>query len=438
MKPKRIPKSTHKLELSDFDPDALKAIHTLKKAGHTAYVVGGSVRDLLLGNKPKDFDISTSAKPEEVKALFRNCILIGRRFRLAHLRYGKKVLEVATFRKGDTEKGELILQDNVWGSAEEDVIRRDFTINALFYDPESETVIDYVGGFKDAKERFLQTIGDPYIRFKQDPVRMIRCLKFQARFRLQAEPRMHQALEDCTSEIANSSQARIFEELLRMLESGSSRNFFHLMHRFRLLEYLLPKLSLFLTSDSEFLTFSFLDEADILIKERSKKMIRPVLLSGLIFPLLCNHLVQLQKKEEKPMHLGQVQKEVAFIIDYFFKPFFLVPKRMKGKMQSILTTQFRMTPIKDAPKRRIRLPRSSDFHLALDFLELRARIEPGYKMVLDEWTEAYKSRSKSSRCNCKAPKGEPCLPNCETQKKPPRRRKKTRKKDPHARKNPGT
>src|SRR5690606_2607876 len=139
--PKKISKRTHKLEKDRFDQDALNVIQKLKKAGHTAYIVGGSIRDLLLGNQPKDFDISTSAKPEEIKELFRNCILIGKRFRLAHLRFGRKILEVATFRKGDTEQGVLILQDNVWGTAEEDVIRRDFTINALFYDPETETII---------------------------------------------------------------------------------------------------------------------------------------------------------------------------------------------------------------------------------------------------------------------------------------------------------
>ncbi|MCH9631016.1 MAG: Poly(A) polymerase I [Chlamydiia bacterium] len=397
MKPRRISKRTHKLELECFDEDALKAIHTLRKAGHIAYIVGGSIRDLLLGNQPKDFDISTSAKPEEIKKLFRNCILIGRRFRLAHLRYGKKILEVATFRKGDTEKGELIVQDNVWGSPEEDVIRRDFTINALFYDSESETIIDYVGGYKDAENRFLQTIGDPYIRFKQDPVRMIRCLKFQARFRLQADGRMHQALEDCRQDLVNSSQARIFEELVRMLESGSSRNFYHLMHRSKLLEILQPVLATFLSNDKRFEIFSFLDEADVRVLEGTKKPTRPILLSCLVFPILNKHILQLSKKSEKTLHLGQVQKETSQIIDSVFQPFFHLPKRIKAKMVSLLTTQFRLVPLDTKVKTRIRIPRTPDFPLGLEFLELRSRIEPGYRIILEEWTEAYKKRPQTQR-----------------------------------------
>lgn len=421
MRPRKIPKSVHKLERDDFDQDALEAISLLKQAGHTAYIVGGSIRDLLLGNHPKDFDISTSAKPEEVKELFRNCILIGRRFRLAHLRYGKKVLEVATFRKGDTEKGELILHDNVWGSAEEDVIRRDFTINALFYDPESETIIDYVNGFKDAENRFLQTIGDPYVRFKQDPVRMIRCLKFQARFRLQADPRMHQALEDCRSEIENSSQARILEELFRMLESGSSRNFFHLMHRFRLLEYLLPKLSMFLNMDKEFITFSFLDEADLCMRDLSRRLSRPVLICCLVFPILHKHVIELNKKKKHPLNLGEIQKESGFIIDLIFRPFFQIPKRIKAKAVSIMTTQYRMIPFIES-KKRVRLPRSPDFHLSIDFLELRAKIEPGYMIALEEWKEAYKARVKRSKNKARG--------HTEDSDERPPRRKRPRRKRP--------
>src|SRR5262249_34556430 len=148
MNPTIYEQTSHQVSLDEVDPDALKVIKTLQKAGHTAYIVGGGVRDLLLKQKPKDYDISTSAKPEEIKQLFRGqCLLIGRRFRLAHIRFGKKIIEVATFRAGDNESDQLIVHDNVWGTPEQDVLRRDFTINGLFYDPSTETIIDYVGGY---------------------------------------------------------------------------------------------------------------------------------------------------------------------------------------------------------------------------------------------------------------------------------------------------
>ena len=182
MRPKIYSKKEHGISIDLFDSDALYAICKLQQAGFQAYVVGGSIRDLLLGHIPKDFDISTSARPEQIKSLFqRQCLLIGRRFRLAHLRFGSKVIETSTFRSGENSDS-LILRDNTWGSEEEDVIRRDFTMNALFYDPSREIIIDYVGGVEDIHKKILRSIGNPWVRFKQDPVRMLRCLKFQARF----------------------------------------------------------------------------------------------------------------------------------------------------------------------------------------------------------------------------------------------------------------
>ena len=171
----------HDIDAAQIDKDAINIIQRLLDAGFSAYLVGGSVRDLLLKRVPKDYDISTSARPEQVKELFRRqCILIGRRFRLAHIRYGHKIFEVSTFRAGENES-DLIVQDNLWGTPEEDVMRRDFTINGLFYDPTSHTVIDYVGGWEDIHKKVLRSIGNPMVRFRQDPVRMIRLLRFTSR-----------------------------------------------------------------------------------------------------------------------------------------------------------------------------------------------------------------------------------------------------------------
>ena len=182
MKPRIYSKEEHNIDVNQIDPEVLYILEKLRKADYVAYLVGGGVRDLLLNQKPKDFDVSTSAKPEEIRALFSSAVLIGKRFRLAHIRFGRKVIEVSTFRAGDIENEQLITEDNIWGDAKQDVLRRDFTINGLFYDSEKEQLIDYVGGYLDIQKRYLRVIGNPCLRFKQDPVRMIRCLKFQARY----------------------------------------------------------------------------------------------------------------------------------------------------------------------------------------------------------------------------------------------------------------
>ena len=246
MQPKIYDVGEHQIAPDKIDQHAFYVIQKLRQAGHKAYLVGGGVRDLLLKTRPKDFDISTSAKPEEIRSLFRNAILIGRRFRLAHIRFGKKVIEVATFRAGATEEAGLIVRDNEWGSEEQDVLRRDFTINGLFYDPENQTVIDYVDGYSDLAKRTLRAIGQPDVRFMQDPVRMIRLIKFCARFDFEIHRPTFEALLNCKGEILKSSSARIFEELLRMLESGAAKPFFHLLNEYGILKPLSPNLSRFL------------------------------------------------------------------------------------------------------------------------------------------------------------------------------------------------
>lgn len=219
----------HDISPQSIDAKALYVLEKLRAAGHVAYLVGGSVRDLLLKMTPKDFDISTSARPEEVRALFSRVVLIGRRFRLAHVHFGRKVLEVSTFRAGNIENEEFIKEDNMWGTPEEDAARRDFTMNALFYESQGQKIIDYVGGYEDIRERRLRAIGQPRLRFKQDPVRMIRCLKFQARFDCDVDIDTERALIACKQDITKSAPARVLEELLRMLESGASRVFFRLI-----------------------------------------------------------------------------------------------------------------------------------------------------------------------------------------------------------------
>jgi poly(A) polymerase len=388
MNPKVYLLDDHQIPLTAVDPDALRVVQNLQKAGHVAYIVGGGVRDLLLQQRPKDYDISTSAKPEEIKELFRSqCLLIGRRFRLAHIRCGRKILEVSTFRSGDPESDQLIVRDNEWGSPEQDVLRRDFTINGLFYDPSNQTVIDYVGGYPDLQKKYLRTIGQPFLRFKQDPVRMIRLIKFQARFGFDVDPDARLALAECRLEIMKSSQARIFEELLRMLESGAAESFMRLMNETGFLEHLMPAFSDFLETPDGGDVFSYLQEVD----SRTKKVSldRGLLVSCLVFPFLQKCLQTRYIDRGRIPHLGEIQNETHDVISTLFHPFFLIPRKLRMKIISILTSQFRMTPYEKRAGKRPRIPRDPDFHLALEFLDLRTCLEPALKDIWEAWQDVY-------------------------------------------------
>lgn len=239
-----------------IDPDAAKVVQRLRRFDHAAYLVGGCVRDLLLGRKPKDFDVVTSATPNDIKRLFKNCRIIGRRFRLAHIFFGPKIIETSTFRANpreieeeenegaETESGDLLIRrDNVFGTPEEDARRRDFTVNGLFYDLETGTVIDHVSGLADLEARVVRTIGDPDIRFREDPVRILRAVKFAARCDLTIESETYRRMMEHRFEIAKCAQARVSEEFYRLLRAGAAKRSMELLVEADLLELLVPDLA---------------------------------------------------------------------------------------------------------------------------------------------------------------------------------------------------
>ncbi len=258
------------LEESKIDADAAKIVRRLERSGFQAYLVGGCVRDLLLGSRPKDFDIATSARPEDVRSLFRNCRIIGRRFRLAHVVFGSKIIEVATFRRspqtetpidpetaaGGEDEAELavdedllIRSDNVFGEAHEDALRRDFTINALFYDLDRRQVLDWCGGMGDIQRRTIHTIGDPTVRFREDPVRILRAVKFAARLDLGIAPDVYDAMVMNREELAKAARPRLSEEILRLLRGGAAHRSLWLLWEVGAMAMLLPELSTFLDDD---------------------------------------------------------------------------------------------------------------------------------------------------------------------------------------------
>ncbi len=249
-----VPRAEHTISRRDIDPDALKVLYRLREADHIAYLVGGSVRDLLLGRRPKDFDIGTSAHPSQVKKLFRNCWIIGRRFRLAHVKFGPKIIEVATFRRqlapGEevvadgvpapdpttSEGRHLMHHDNTFGTPEEDAFRRDFTVNALSYNIADFSVIDYVGGLDDLEAKVVRSIGDPEVRIHEDPVRMLRAVALASRLDFAIDPPLEAAIRKHRGEIAKSSPPRLIEEYYKILRAGASAKTFRALHDIGLLE----------------------------------------------------------------------------------------------------------------------------------------------------------------------------------------------------------
>jgi poly(A) polymerase len=236
-----------------LDPDAVKVVRRLRRAGHKAHLVGGCVRDLLLGIRPKDFDVATSAHPNRVRDTFRNSRLIGRRFRLAHVYFrGGKIIEVSTFRANpldelqDLPSDLLIRHDNVFGNAEEDARRRDFTINGLFYDVDEGKVIDYVGGKGDLRSRLVRTIGTPAVRMREDPVRILRAIRFAAKCAFELERLTREAMMAHVREIPRCAPPRVLEEVLKLLRSGASRRCFELLREVGALRILLPPVAAYL------------------------------------------------------------------------------------------------------------------------------------------------------------------------------------------------
>lgn len=244
--PAIIQRDGHNISRTDISENALKVLYRLKNAGYKAYLVGGAVRDLLLDIRPKDFDVVTDAHPEQVRELFRNSHLIGRRFRLAHVRYGNEIIEVSTFRAAHhvpgerhTEQGRII-RDNVYGDIDEDVWRRDFTVNALLYNIRDFSVVDYFGGMDDLRAGRLRLIGDPAARYREDPVRMLRAVRFATKLSFRMHPDTERHIYDMDHLLSDISPARLFEEFMKLFMTGHAHSTYRQLRRFGLLKHLFP------------------------------------------------------------------------------------------------------------------------------------------------------------------------------------------------------
>jgi poly(A) polymerase len=395
--PTVIARADHPISRSMIDPDALKVLTRLHQYEYQAFLVGGSVRDLLLGRRPKDFDIGTSAHPHEVKRLFRNCWIIGRRFRLVHVKFGTKTIEVATFRRQLTE-AELAEQeqavieaneqaaaaepgrrdrphahprDNTFGTPEQDAFRRDFTVNALFYDIGTFSIIDYTGGLEDLKSRVIRSIGDPNVRFEEDPVRMLRAVVLAARLDFGMDPLVVDAIRRHASLITKASPARLLEEFYKILRSGASERAFRELAEVGLLEHLAPEL-LHDRGQALWPYTEALDRYRHRFESIPDSLTNPILLGTLLVPQGFTAGRRPRRFEDgseperdPPATLGRMQ----------------LPRRDVERLRQILGLQYRLLDLDASPRARRALAHRGPFGEALIWLEIQGRAPE----VLEHW-----------------------------------------------------
>lgn len=402
--PRIRPRSEHPISRSQIDPDALKVLYRLKTAGYKAYLVGGSVRDLLLGRTPKDFDIGTDASPQAVRRLFRNCRLIGRRFRLAHIIFPEgKVIEVATFRRRpeplDPEAPELLMtSDNVFGTAREDALRRDFTINGLFYNIADYSVIDYVGGLDDLDAGLIRTIGDPDIRFREDPVRMMRGVEFASRLGFAITPDAYEAILDHRKEIAKSAPPRVTEELSQSLRGGHALPTFLLLREVGLLDVLLPELAAVLREidpdhphGAGHLFWALLDVLDA-ERRRGRVFDDAVLFSLFFMPVVRSRLSEMRSGDPEPGRLVPVIEDVVTPVAIRMS----LPNAVSHRIKDALATVGRLSHRPDNRVATRRIAFREAFPVALDLFELNAMATGRGDELVNEWREVGK-RAKGAR-----------------------------------------
>ncbi|MCB9525369.1 MAG: polynucleotide adenylyltransferase PcnB [Myxococcales bacterium] len=370
------------------DEDAQKVLRRLNQFDYHGFLVGGGVRDLLLGGTPKDFDVATSARPQEVRKLFRNCRLIGRRFRLAHILFtGGKVIETATFRAKPAEvnrDGALITDDNEFGTPESDAHRRDFTVNALFYDYADDVVLDYVGGLDDLEKRLLRTIGDPVVRFKEDPVRILRAVKFAARLDFDFEPATKAAMLSERFDLEKAAIPRLLEEIYRMLKGGAAAQSFKLLDELALMELLIPEVSAFLgrpADDPWHPLIPILQALDAAILA-GEDICNGVMLATFFWPLYQAALASLPSKPTV-RELRPVAEAIVGPMAVRLK----MPKRDVAILLAVLEGQLRFEHARRRRATRAAFGRHPNFGPTWRFYQLRAAAEGEPEERIAEWAE---------------------------------------------------
>ena len=392
--PKIIPRPEHTVSRDEISKNALKVLYRLHKSGFQAFLVGGGVRDVLLGLHPKDFDIATDAHPEEVRSLFANGRLIGRRFRLAHVRFGRDVIEVATFRAAtDGSEKDVdvshdhegrILRDNVYGSIDDDVWRRDFTCNALYYNIADFSIWDYVDGLEDLKQRRLVLIGDPDTRLREDPVRMLRAVRFAAKLDFTIDKSVEKSMHGHQDLLQNVPAARLFDEFLKLFQAGHAEKTFKLLRKYGLFGQLFVQTGKELDQDEKFLEFVHAALVNTDRRVAAGKSITPMFLLGVFLWAPVRRMAEDLHSSEK-MSVAQSLSIAAYEIAGLQQSRISIPKRFTAPMREMLAMQPRFDVRQG--RRAIKLLEHKRFRAAYDFMILRAECGDFDKEAAAFWTD---------------------------------------------------
>jgi poly(A) polymerase len=412
-KAKIIARDGHSISRKDIAPNALKVLYRLTSAGYHAYIVGGGIRDLMLQKKPKDFDVATDAAPEEVKNLFRNGRIIGRRFKIVHVRFGKEIIEVTTFRADHARSNEisnnparreikgldsahsesgLILRDNVYGNIDEDAMRRDFTVNALYYTTDGFRVLDFCSGIEDLKAKKIRIIGNPVERYKEDPVRMLRAIRFSAKLNFTIEENTQKPIDELSYLLDSISSARLFDETLKLMTGGYAEKTFEMLRQFQLGTYLFaPTLEALSESDGSPANLVFLALKNTDDRLANGKSVTPAFLfASLLWPVLKLHLAKSKNLGLPPQKAFQQAAQSAISEQLHYTA---IPKRFTLATREIWELQEKL---KIRTKRNVdKVFNNSRFRAAYDFLLLREDSGEDLKGLGQWWTDFQVSDSET-------------------------------------------
>jgi len=414
----RVPREKHGLARERLSPAAVKVCSVLRDAGFAGYVVGGAVRDLLLGIEPKDFDVATDARPEQVKPLFRRAIIIGRRFRLVHVMLGPETVEVSTFRSADADTSEKdehgrVLRDNVFGTQEGDARRRDFTVNALYYDPATEEVVDFHGGLADLKKRVMRVIGDPETRFREDPIRMLRAVRLGAKLGLTLDAATREPIREMAPLMERVPPARLFDEMLKLLLSGHASACLRQLREVGLHKGLLPLLDVILEQPlgERFVTLALAQTDERVLAAR------PVSPAFLFAALLWHEVLAASKarqaRGERPV--PALEAAMDEVLDTQCAKL-AITRRLTATMREVWAMQPRFE--NRSGNRAYRLLEAPRFRMAYDFLALRAA-SGEMPAELEAWWRAFQSADPDSRKAMLLPETGPRKRRRRRRKKPP-------------------
>ncbi|MDR3433656.1 MAG: polynucleotide adenylyltransferase PcnB [Rouxiella aceris] len=429
-----VPRDSHSISRRDISDNALKVLYRLNKSGYEAYLVGGGVRDLLLHKKPKDFDITTNATPEQVRKLFRNCRLVGRRFRLAHVMFGPEIIEVATFRGHHEQLEEsedknlsqqaqngMLLRDNIFGSIEEDAQRRDFTINSLYYSIADFTLRDYTGGMKDLQDGIIRLIGDPETRYREDPVRMLRAVRFAAKLDMILSPETGEPIPRLASLLLEIPPARLFEESLKMLQAGYGFRTAQLLREYQLFQPLFPLIARHFTEHGDSPMERILDQVLKNTDHRLQNDMRvnpAFLFAAMLWYPVIEHAQKLAQ-EGGLTYYDAFSLAMNDVLDEQCRSL-AIPKRITTLVRDIWSLQLRLS--RRQGKRAHKLMEHPKFRAAFDLLALRAEVEQHRELQsLTQWWSEFQEATPVSQKSMLGTLGDDVAPRRNRTRRPRKR-----------------